>query len=70
MARRKGATWYIVGINGESVAKTFDLDIAFVEHAEGLLFYDDARRIPAQKPITAGQVQLDLRPYGGFVIKI
>lgn len=70
MARRKGETWYIVGINGEATAKTFDLDISFVEHAEGLLFYDDASRIPAQKPITAGQLQLDLVPYGGFVIKI
>ncbi|WP_367392660.1 glycoside hydrolase family 97 catalytic domain-containing protein [Lewinella sp. LCG006] len=70
MARRKGDTWYIVGINGEASAKTFELDLSFVKHQEGLLFYDDASGIPAQKQVAAGHVQLELVPYGGFVIKI
>ena len=31
LARRNGKTWYIAGINGETVEKDFSIDLSFLD---------------------------------------
>lgn len=70
MARRKGTEWYVVGINGEGTPKTWSIDLSFTENNSGILFYDDGSKIPASRKIDRSHSQIEVEPYGGFVIKI
>jgi len=71
LARRKGDTWYIAGINGEGVEKTFDVvDLSFVKNAEGLLFRDDADGKLSALPIKRVALRVTVPAFGGFLIKI
>ncbi|WP_318342947.1 glycoside hydrolase family 97 protein [Flagellimonas baculiformis] len=70
MARRKGTEWYVVGINGEGTPKTWSIDLSFTENNSGILFYDDGTKIPASNKIDRSHSQIEVEPYGGFVIKI
>lgn len=70
LARRKADTWHIVGINGEAQPKTFEVDLTFVQNEQGLLFFDGKTDIPEVKTIDATVQQIEVKPYGGFVIKI
>lgn len=70
MARRKGTEWYVVGINGEGTPKTWTIDLSFAENKSGTLFYDDGTKIPASKKIDDSLSEIQVEPYGGFVIRI
>ncbi|MBO0329080.1 glycoside hydrolase family 97 protein [[Muricauda] lutisoli] len=70
MARRKGPEWYVVGINGEKVQKSWTVDLSFAENQEGTLFYDNGTKIPGIKDIDKSFTKIEVEPYGGFVIKI
>jgi len=52
IARRTGDIWYVAGVNGESVAKNWQLDLSFIRPVNGVIIGDDAAA-PNQ-------------PYGGF----
>ncbi|MCB0643307.1 MAG: glycoside hydrolase family 97 catalytic domain-containing protein, partial [Phaeodactylibacter sp.] len=69
LARRKGDTWYIVGINGETSDRTFDLDLSFTGNAAGTLFFDGDSDLPANRRLEMGPVQIAVQPHGGFLIK-
>jgi len=52
IARRAGDIWYVAGVNGESVAKNWQLDLSFIQPANGVIVGDDATALN--------------QPYGGF----
>ena len=43
IARRKGDTWFVAGVNGENLAKSVVLDLSFIAKAKGLLITDGQR---------------------------
>jgi len=68
-ARRKGATWHIVGINGENAPKHLDLDLNFVGDKQGVLIQsvDENFRI---NEVSSGQLNaIELEAHDGFVAK-
>lgn len=72
MARRKGNDWFVVGINGENEEKTFNLQLDFIgDTADGVLITDGengfSRSTVAKND--SGQVEVSIKPYGGFVLK-
>jgi hypothetical protein len=69
MARRKGNNWYITGINGENKAKTIDIDLSFIKTSQGNMITDGATEKWETKPIKPGKTSINLKPYGGFVMK-
>jgi hypothetical protein len=70
IARRKGTTWYIAGINGEPVEKKILLNLAWLNDKKGTLITDGETGTSfGQQTITAAKaVELNLKPNGGFVI--
>ena len=70
LARRAGNRWFIVGINGEASAKTISLDLSFLEDQRGILYTDgdDTAATIVQKEVTAGRMEVNLPPNGGFVM--
>jgi len=76
IARRKGDTWFVAGVNGENLAKSVVLDLSFIAEAKGLLITDgEGKKIDdptnfSKSAITNGSaVTLTLKPHGGFVAK-
>lgn len=76
MARRKGKTWYIAGINGKDTAATlrFSLErLALSPQAKALLAGDgkDSQSFRIDEDYAFGKtVQLDCLPRGGFLLMI
>lgn len=73
MARKKGATWYIIGINGENAPKSFEMDLSFLGESDGIIINDSAEEILSMEDLSihpGEKVSVDMKPYGGFVIKI
>ncbi len=72
LARKKGAHWYIAGINGEDSVRRVTLKVPFVKSAgNGIMITDSSstgnfieKSIDLSKP-----VEIHMNPYGGFVIK-
>lgn len=69
MARRKGNNWYITGINGENKAKMVDIDLSFIKISQGFMITDGATEKWETKPVKPGKTTINLKPYGGFVMK-
>jgi hypothetical protein len=68
MARRKGTTWYIGGINGENQEKDMTIDLSRLGIKTYTLFTDDSKNSFAVQPLTtASPLQLKLKAFGGFV---
>ena len=75
IARRKGPTWYIAGINGEPTAKKlfFGLDfikssktsVLITDGADGRSFEISANIIKAKQPM-----KILLKSNGGFLAKV
>ncbi|MBN1796079.1 MAG: glycoside hydrolase family 97 catalytic domain-containing protein [Sedimentisphaerales bacterium] len=74
IARRKADAWYIAGINGEKEKKKLDLDLSFLPKGlNGTLITDD----PAEDKLLIKDINIspdkvfniELAPYGGFVIR-
>lgn len=69
MARKKGDTWFIVGINGENTEKTVTLDLSFINKKDGFIIADGTNEF-IKNPINAtDKVTITLKPHGGFVMK-
>ncbi len=72
MARRKGNTWYVAGINGTDEAKTLDVCLP-IKNARGILFEDGN---PSKNPwkitrINSNEITaITCLPRGGFVMVI
>ncbi|WP_224995355.1 glycoside hydrolase family 97 protein [Cesiribacter sp. SM1] len=73
IARKKGDTWYVSGINGEAQAKTLNLDLSFIGRGkEGVLITDGEEPKSFSKTnvsVPASAYQLNVEPNGGFVMK-
>ena len=71
MARRKGSTWFVVGINGENIPKTIPLDLSFTGSKTGTLFTDKQNNSFQIENVTSDQLkEIELNGYGGFVLKL
>lgn len=72
MARRKGNSWHIVGINGENTAKEVEVDLSFLTGLkEGSLITDGESGFQQTSVSTAENesVRILIKPNGGFVMK-
>ena len=71
IARRKGTTWYVRGVNGQTMAQSVALDLPFLPADwQGALITDgDGARDVVQRGTEAGAV-VEMRPAGGFVVTI
>lgn len=68
MARRRGDTWFITGVNGENTAKELSIDLSFIKK-DGYLIADGATALFDKTTIKPGKITVKLKPYGGFVMK-
>lgn len=72
LARRKEASWYIAGINGDKSERTITLNLPFIKGTlEGEIITDsnDVKEF-IKKDIDFSQpIIIKMLPYGGFVIK-
>lgn len=70
-ARRYGNKWFVAGINGEEIAKEFDIDLSFIpKKLTGTMIYDGDTKngfnhyeIKEDRKLT-----ITMKPNGGFVI--
>lgn len=72
LARQKGATWFIAGINGEKSERTLTLNVPFVNNKSKAILITDAVDSKDLIMKTVGfstPVEITLAPYGGFVMK-
>ena len=70
LARRRGNTWYVAGINGKNEPQTLKLSLNFLPQGNALLFADNADSSwgithPASVP-----QEITCQPRGGFVLII
>lgn len=73
IARRKGSTWYVAGINGENSPKNLSFELPFQTDAPGVLITEgDIPRSFSRYEIQTnmeGKIEITLIPNGGFVAK-
>jgi alpha-glucosidase len=76
MARRKGDTWYVAGINGENQPKNISFQLPFLSggsNSAELISDGDTNRSFSTRSLTVGNnsdIELPLLPNGGFVMTI
>lgn len=75
MARRKGNTWYVSGINGKDVAQTVTIDWSVLEKKKGKVLLFEDGKAPKSWKMTSFSIsklpkKLTLQPRGGFVAVI
>jgi hypothetical protein len=75
IASRKGKTWYLAGINGESKLKNFDVKLPFIKGNCKINIIKDGDNAHSFENIVMDfksrqNLQITTIPYGGFVIKI
>jgi hypothetical protein len=70
LARRKGETWHIAGINGTDKEISVRLDLSFATGEQGVLLYDGPDGQIRKGEASAGPAVVRLPGNGGFVIKI
>jgi len=68
MARRKGDTWFITGINGEDKAKEISVDLSFIKK-DGYMIADGTTSLFDKTDVKPGKTTIKLKPNGGFVMK-
>jgi len=68
MARRKGDTWFITGINGEDKPKDIAVDLSFIKK-DGYMITDGATSLFDKTDVKPGKTTIKLKPNGGFVMK-
>lgn len=68
VAKRRGKNWFISGINGENIAKQFEIDLSFI-NKKGYIIEDDGNKSFKTKSIDSRKIKVKIEPYGGFVMK-
>jgi len=70
IARRKGSQWYVAGINGENKIASMSLDLAFISGV-GEVITDGAGtdQLTKYSINPARNVQINVKPLGGFLMK-
>ena len=73
IARKKGDTWYVAGINGENQPKSLKLDLSFLDrNRKGQLITDGAEKFSFEQKdiqLSGSPLEVELKPNGGFVMK-
>ena len=71
IARRKGNTWYVAGINGTDEAKTLNIDLSFIRgKGKVTVFADTATEPWAISTTSTLPKKVECQPRGGFLIKV
>lgn len=68
MARRKGNTWHITGINGENIDKEFEVDLSFISK-DGFIISENENGFIQNTITPNAKIIVKMKPYGGFVMK-
>ncbi|SNR70238.1 glycoside hydrolase family 97 protein [Lutibacter flavus] len=68
MARRKGDTWHITGINGENMDKEFTIDLSFISK-DGFIISENENGFVQNTITPDAKLLVKMKPYGGFVMK-
>ena len=69
IARKKGDTWFITGINGENTEKSLTIDLSFINKKEGFYITDDDNGFVKTSIKTAKNVTINMKGNGGFMMK-
>ena len=69
MARKRGNTWFVVGINGEKEVKEIEIDLSFATNSAGILISEDEKGFK-KATVSKSKIKVKMKPYGGFVLKI
>jgi hypothetical protein len=75
IARRKGNTWYISGINGTNNSKAVKLDLSFITNANQVTFITDGEnnrsfKIDKNAVDFSQPIAIDIQPNGGFIYQV
>ena len=76
IARRKGDTWYVAGINGEGTSKVLEFQLPFLKEGNvtAVLITDgETNRSFSNTQVlmnNASPLELSMLPYGGFILTI
>ncbi len=68
MARRKGETWFITGINGENQEKELAIDLSFIKKS-GFMIGDGNGDLFEKSVVKPGKQTVKVKGNGGFVMK-
>jgi len=69
MAREKDGTWFIVGINGENKPKEFTIDLSFIAKEIGYIITEDDNGFIQKNIKPTAKLTVNMKAYGGFVMK-
>ena len=71
LARKKGKSWFIAGINGEMTERIVSLHMPFIEpKSQVTIITDGADNDLIKRNIkNSDEIIVTIKPYGGFVIK-
>ncbi len=73
LARKKGNTWHIAGINGENTSKTVTLNLSFLpKKSKSFIIKDEneGKNLIRQEIKLSNHQSFVLSPYGGIVIQV
>lgn len=72
VARRKGANWYVAGVNAEKEVKKLKLNLPMFAGKKVRLYNDDMNKESFSKEVDVkknGLLEIEVQPGGGFVIR-
>lgn len=70
IARKKGDTWFVTGINGENQEKTMTIDLSFIKSSGGYMITDGTEeKFTKRNVVPAKETEITFKPYGGFIMK-
>lgn len=69
LARRKGDTWYIAGINGENSERSVVLNLSLFNSSRNIIITDPGKELLQRNIDLSKPVKITMQSYGGFVIK-
>jgi len=72
LARKKGNTWYIAGINGEKTERIIEINPPFLnKKVRGMMITDaeDGKSFTKENINFGKPLKIKMLPYGGFVIR-
>lgn len=71
IARRKGNTWYVAGINGQNQTRNITMNLDFVSNKTGRIITDgqNSREFTTNQVSATNSTNVSMRPHGGFLLK-
>ncbi|WP_199287719.1 glycoside hydrolase family 97 protein [Pseudotamlana carrageenivorans] len=70
MARKKGDSWFITGINGENTVKKISIDLSFITKEKGFIITDNDNNGFSQTTLEpSANMSINMQAHGGFVMK-